>query len=127
VSDVNFDQIGGLVMEELNRRLGSEELAQDLPGTLLMKVAMDYVKHLEARNAIEKAKLEQVRVDPLEMIDQAGLSLEQRIMILSEYLDDIETTWREASQRIVELLDQYREQQREREMVQELQTVGDGQ
>jgi len=95
-------------MDELNRRLGSPELAQDLPGTLLMKVAMDYVKHLEARNAIERAKLEQVKLDPLEMIDQPGLSLAHRINILHDYIDDVEEAWRAASVRIEALLEEAR-------------------
>lgn len=95
--EVDFDQIGERVMVELNRRLGSPELAQDLPGTLLMKVAMDYVKYLEQRNAIEQAKLDAEKVDPIEMVNQPGLPLEMRWEIIDAYLDEVEDYWRRAS------------------------------
>jgi hypothetical protein len=101
----DFDAIGTRVMVELNRRLGSPELAQDLPGTLLMKVAMDYVKHLEERNRIEQAKLNQEKLDPLEMIDQPGLTVAMRIEILSEYIEELEGYWKDASTRMAELLE----------------------
>lgn len=103
-AEVSFEQIGGLVMNELHRRLGAPELAQDLPGTLLMKVAGDYIKHIERRNEIEQAKLEQEHVNPLEIVDQEGLPLEMRFEILTEYLDEVESAWRHASARMEDLL-----------------------
>lgn len=93
-------------MVELNRRLATPQLAEDLPGTLLMKVAMDYVRYLAERNAIEQAKLNQEKVDPLEMIDQPGLNLSMRVEILAEYLEEVEDYWTRASARMAELLEE---------------------
>lgn len=96
-------------MQELHRRLGNPQLAQDLPGTLLMKVASDYVKHLEKRNEIEQAKLEQEHEDPLVVVAQPGLPWEMRFEIINDYTDELETQWRAASVIMVELLAEYDE------------------
>lgn len=119
-SELDFDRIGEGVMMELNRRLGAPELAQDLPGTLLMKVAMDYVKHLEKRNEIEQAKLDQEHIDPLEMIDQPGIPLDMRIEILYEYIGELETYWTTSSNRLEELLQERNENASSEDAVQGL-------
>lgn len=90
-------------MRELHRRLATPSLAQDLPGTLLMKVAMDYVKHLERRNEIEEAKMNAEKVDPLEMVNQPGLPFDMRWAIIDEYLDEVTDYWQRASQIRIEL------------------------
>lgn len=109
-------------MRELNRRLATPSLAEDLPGTLLMKVAMDYVKHLEERNKIEEAKLNQEQLDPLEMIDQPGLSHAMRIEILAEWLEEVEGYWRTASVRMEEILKEV-EDESDAAVLQELQDM----
>src|SRR5438067_712307 len=93
-------------MTELHNRLGSPEMARELPGTLLMKVAMDYVKHLERRNELLAAKQDQEKIDPLDVIDLPGLDVERRVVILAEYLGDIEEAWQRASKRMEELLEE---------------------
>lgn len=100
----DFDAIGQGVLEELNRRLGSPELAQDLPGTLLMKVAESYLKYLERKQQFEEAKANIEKLDPLEMIDQEGLTLDMRIQILGEWLEEVESYWQAASTRMAELV-----------------------
>lgn len=110
----DFDAIGQGVLEELNRRLGSPELAQDLPGTLLMKVAESYLKYLERKQAFEEAKANIEKLDPLEMIDQPGLSLDMRIEILSEWIEEVENYWQAASARMEQLV---KEAQDEAEIV----------
>lgn len=91
-------------MQELDRRLGSDEDAKDLPGTLLMQLAKDYVTYLKRKQELEEEKLGQEKVDPLEMIDQPGLGLERRIAILAEYLTDVEDVWRRGSDIMEQLL-----------------------
>lgn len=100
----DYDAIGLGVLEELNRRLGTPELAQDLPGTLLMKVAESYLKYLERRQQFEEAKANIDKIDPLDMIDQEGLTLDMRVEILSEYIDDLENFWTTASARMEQLM-----------------------
>jgi hypothetical protein len=100
----DFDAIGQGVLEELNRRLGSPELAADLPGSLLMKVAESYLKYLEKKQAYLESQGETVKVNPMEMINQPGLTLARRVVILSEYLWELETIWREASTLMVALM-----------------------
>jgi hypothetical protein len=100
----DFEAIGQGVLEELNRRLGSPELAEQLPGTLLMKVAESYLKYLERKQQFEEAKANIEKIDPLEMIDQPGLTITMRTEILSEYIDDLEGYWRAASDRMAELM-----------------------
>lgn len=108
-------------MTELHRRLGSPELAQELPGTLLMKVAMDYVKHLERRNDIEQAKLDQEQVDPLEIVQQPGLPLDMRFEILSDYIEELEGAWRGASEIMETILEEVN--QRDGKVVSEVQAL----
>lgn len=100
----DFDAIGQGVLEELNRRLGNPELAQDLPGTLLMKVAESYLKYLERRQQFEEAKANIDKIDPLDMIDQEGLTVDMRIEILGEYIGDLEDYWGRASERMEQLM-----------------------
>lgn len=101
---IDFEGIGQGVLEELSRRLGTPELAQDLPGTLLMKVAESYLKYLEKKQAFEESKQEAVKLDPLDVIDQPGLGVERRVVILGQYLEELEDTWTRASSRMEELL-----------------------
>lgn len=104
----DFDSIGVRVIEELQRRLSSPELAQDLPGTLLMKFAESYLKAIEKRNEIEAAKLENKSTNPLEMIDQSGMALPYRYAMLLEYLTELEEWWVTASARMVEIVEEMR-------------------
>lgn len=119
----DFDEIGQGVLEELNRRLGSPELAQDLPGSLLMKVAESYLKYLERKQTFEEAKAEQEKLDPLEIIDQPGLGVTKRVEILGQYLEEIEIEWQKASTRMEELL---KEVVDHGAVVQEVQDLGEG-
>lgn len=110
-------------MHELHRRLATPELAQDLPGTLLMKVAMDYVKHLEKRNEIEEAKLALEKLDPLEMVDQPGLPLVLRMEVLSEYLDELDEARRAAGARAISLYEEFEQSEQNDEVVPEVQEL----
>lgn len=98
-----FDDMGKLISKELRRRLGNREKAAELPGTLLMRLFESYTKAIEKRNEIEKAKLEQEKLDPLEIVNQEGLPDETKLEILLEYVDELEDQWRRASEIIVEL------------------------
>lgn len=100
-----FEKLGELVMDELERRLGDPEDAKGLPGTLLMRLAEQYIKYLEKQDAQEAAMQEllAVTVTPLQMIDQEGLSDERKLEILYAYLKQIEEEWVAASARLVEL------------------------
>lgn len=119
---IDFEGIGQGVLEELNRRLGSPALAQDLPGTLLMKVAESYLKYLERKQAFEESKQEAEKLDPLDVIDQPGLGAERRVVILGQYLEELEDFWQRASKRMEELLKEVVEHG---EMVQEMQEMGE--
>lgn len=120
---IDFEGIGQGVLEELNRRLGSPALAQDLPGTLLMKVAESYLKYLERKQAYEESKQEAEKLDPLDVIDQPGLGAERRVVILGQYLEELEDFWQRASKRMEELLKEVVENG---EMVQAMQGVVQG-
>jgi hypothetical protein len=99
-----FDVIGARVLAELNRRLGSPGDAADLPGTLLMTLAQNYLKYLERQEAAEASKEAEHVTSALEMIDKEGLSVARKVEILTDFIDQVETEWREASARLVELL-----------------------
>lgn len=100
-----FEKLGELVMDELERRLKDKNDAKGLPGTLLMRLAEQYIKYLEKKDAQEAAMQEllAITVTPLQMIDQEGLSVERKLEILYAYLKQIETEWVAASARLVEL------------------------
>lgn len=100
-----FDEIGEKIMVELNRRLGDEDTAEGLPGTLLMQLAQRYIAYLEKKQEIERQKMEEdgKKIPPLVMIDRPGLPMDRRIGIMSEYLDELEAEWRAASERFIEL------------------------
>lgn len=110
-------------MHELHRRLATPALAQDLPGTLLMKVAMDYVKHLEKRNELEEAKLAQEKLDPLEMIDQPGLPITLRMQVLNEYLTELDEARAAAATRAIALYEEFEASEQDDEVVPELQEL----
>lgn len=120
---IDFEGIGQGVLEELNRRLGTPELAQDLPGTLLMKVAESYLKYLERKQAFEESKQEAEDIDPLDVIDQPGLGPERKVVILGQYLEELEDYWQRASARMEELLKEVVERG---EVVQDVQDVVPG-
>lgn len=120
-----FEQIGQGVLEELNNRLGNADRAGDLPGTLLMKIAESYLKYLERKQQIEEAKLNQEKLDPLEMIDLEGLDLDARIEILAEWIEECEKDWTNASARMAELL-AMKEDDDEAEVLPEVPSLADG-
>lgn len=103
-ADNSYENMGEAVLDELDRRLSNPEEARDLPGTLLMNLAKDYLKYKQEKLALERAKLEEKKLDPLSMIDQPGLGKDRRIAILAEFLADVEDVWRRASTRMEELL-----------------------
>lgn len=123
--EIDFDSIGQGVIQELYRRLGSAELAQDLPGTLLMKFAESYLKAIEKRNEIEAAKLESKTMNPLEMIDQPGMALPYRYTMLLEYLNELEEWWKTASARMVIIVEEMRRDTDLLPQLQELEPQGD--
>lgn len=98
--------MGQRLLEELDRRLGSAEAAADLPGTLLMKLTQDYVNYLNRKQKAEEELLAQEKVDPLTMVYQPGLSLERRVLLMSEYVEEVEDVWRRGSAILAELLEE---------------------
>lgn len=101
-AELSLDDIGEKVLAELNRRLDSASLANEIPGTQLMQIAQRYLAHLEAERKLKEEIVEE-KLHPLEAVDNHGIPLELRYKILWEYLDEIETTWRDVSERVREM------------------------
>lgn len=101
-SDSYWEQIGGQVLGELDRRLRSGE-AKDLPGTLLMRLAEQYLKWLD-KQAEKAAQEESEYLTPLEAIDQEGLPVERKIEILQVYMDQLVADHKLAEEKLKELI-----------------------
>jgi hypothetical protein len=98
--DLYWEEMGGKVLGELNRRLDSGE-GKDLPGTLLMRLAELYLKRLEKLAAEADEEVEYLT--PLQAIDQEGLPIESKIEILSGYVEQLKTDLSAATARLEEL------------------------
>lgn len=101
-SEAYWNRIGGKVLGELERRLGHDADAADLPGTLLMRLAEQYLKYLD-KMAQEKDE-EQHYMTAMEAIDQEGLPIESKVAILTDYLAKLDEDRETASKRLEELL-----------------------
>lgn len=101
-SEVYWNDIGGKVLAELERRLGSEADARELPGTLLMRLAEKYLQYLDKLQREEED--EKQYMTALEAIDQEGLPLGNKIEILRDYIDKLEEDHTIALERLGELL-----------------------
>jgi hypothetical protein len=99
--DSYWDRIGGQILEELDRRLGTSD-AEDLPGTLLMRLAEQYLKYLEKR-AKESEENDGSYMTALEAIDQEGLPDETKKQILTDYIGKLEEDLAACRARLEEL------------------------
>lgn len=115
VGGEEFEQIGQNVLRELSRRLSIPAAAESLPGTLLMKLAENYLRYLE-KKTIEGGG-EPLTLAALEIIDTDGITLERKVEIMQQYLDDLEAEWRAASERMAELHEELVRQVDEEEAV----------
>lgn len=100
----DYEQMGENVLGELSRRLRTPALAEGLPGTLLMKLAENYLKYLERKQLNDEGKPENHPVTALEIIDQPGLSVEKKFEIMNDYIGQLEDEWKQASERMVEIV-----------------------
>jgi uncharacterized protein (DUF2267 family) len=100
-SDAYWEKIGGKVLRELDRRLDTDE-AGELAGTLLMRLAEQYLKYLEKQAAQEEE--EQHFMTAMEAIDQEGIPIASKIEILTDYIDKLESDHKGATDRLAELL-----------------------
>lgn len=100
-SDAYWNRIGGQVLAELERRLGHDADAADLPGTLLMRLAEQYLKYLDKRAQEEEE--EQHYMTAMEAIDQEGLPPDAKVQILTDYIAKLEEDLTVATNRLTEL------------------------
>lgn len=100
-NEVFWDKLGSKVMRELEHRLTDQELASEVPGTLLMGLADRYIKHLEKKAALEEATTEYMTA--LEAIDQEGLPDDVKITILNDYIEKLNEDIAEARSRLEQL------------------------
>jgi hypothetical protein len=100
-SSAYWEKIGKSVLAELERRLGDEADARDLPGTLLMRLAEAYLKYLDKQAQEQEEELHYMTA--LEAIDQEGLPLESKVEILTDYLAKLDEDRRIAIERLEEL------------------------
>lgn len=100
-SEQYWNRIGGQVLRELERRLGDHEDASDLPGTLLMRLAEQYLKYLDKKAADEEEELSFMTA--MEAIDQEGLPLESKAQILTDYIAKLESDHTIAINRLSEV------------------------
>lgn len=98
----DFEKIGEDVLAELGRRLETKAGRETLPGTLLMKLAENYLKYLEKKQAQEGDRHEEV-LTALEIIDQPGLSIDKKYEILEAYIDELQDELRTVSVRMEEI------------------------
>lgn len=87
-SEEYWNNIGSAVLTELERRLGEESDARDLPGTLLMRLAEKYLQYLD--KVAKEADEEKHYMTAMEAIDQEGLPLDSKVEILKDYIDKLE-------------------------------------
>lgn len=99
--DEYWAEVGTKVLGELNRRLTTTE-ARELPGTLLMRLAEQYMKHLEKKQQAD-AEMDMEWLTPLQAIDQEGLPVESKIEILAIYMDQLQKDHQTATIRLLEL------------------------
>lgn len=100
-ADAYWERVGHKVLGEVERRLDMGE-GDGLPGTLLMRLAEQYLKYLE-RKAKEAESEEAEYLTPLEAIDQEGLPLETKIEILTTYMQQLQDDHEKATAKLAEL------------------------
>lgn len=100
-SEDYWNKIGGQVLTELERRLGHGADAKDLPGTLLMRLAEQYLKYLDKK--AQEQEEEAHYMTAMEAIDQEGLPLDVKVQILSDYIVKLEEDMMQAVTRHAEL------------------------
>lgn len=100
-SEDYWNRIGGQVLSELERRLGHGADAADLPGTLLMRLAEQYLKYLDKKAQEEEE--EQHYMTAMEAIDQEGLPIESKIIILKDYIEKLRGDLVEAEAKLEEV------------------------
>lgn len=105
MSERNFEtyweDIGGKVLTELERRLSEGSSAADLPGTLLMRLAEKYITYMEKLARQEEADIPYMTA--MDAIDQEGLPIENKIQILQDYISKLESDHTIAINRLAEL------------------------
>ncbi len=99
-----WDRIGGSVLEELERRLSDGNAAENLPGTLLMRLAEQYLRYLDKKAQEQEDAPEYMTA--MEAIDQPGLPADAKIQILKDYLDKLDNDRSVAAERLKELEDE---------------------
>lgn len=101
-ADAYWDQIGPKILGVVEDRIDNGE-TDKLPGTLLMRLAEQYLKYLE-KKAAEAEGEEDEYLTPLQAIDQEGLPHEAKLEILQGYITQLEADHTAATERMKELL-----------------------
>lgn len=102
-SEAYWNRIGASVLSELERRLGDDDSAADLPGTLLMRLAEQYLKYLDKKAQEQDEELHYMTA--MEAIDQPGLPAESKVTILTDYITKLEADLVLAQDRLKEVTD----------------------
>lgn len=72
-----------------------------------MKFAESYLKAIERRNELLAAKNEQEKIDPLEMVDQPGMEIQERVLILTDYVEELDAHIADARDKLRELIKEW--------------------